>query len=277
MENFRYQLKILPRSKWWKIDFGELLRYRELFVILAWRDIKVRYKETLLGIIWAIFQPIVTMIIFTLFFGKLAQIPSGKLPYSLFVLTGLVFWNFFSSILTHSSNSLIENENLLKKVYFPKLLVPLSSVLVGFVDFFINLILLLSYMLILGIKITPTLILVLPFAIIVTIVSASGLGLFASSLNVRFRDVRYVLPFFIQILLFLSPVIYPTSITSSTNRVILALNPMTGVIETVRSAVEGNIIIFSDLVFVSLASCLVLFAFGLFFFKSTEESISDIL
>ncbi len=270
-------ITITPRNNWWNIDWKELWRFRELFFIFAWRDIKVRYKQTFLGIAWTVFQPVTTMIIFTVFFGKLARISSGKLPYSLFVLGGLVFWNFFSGVLSHASNSLIENENLIKKVYFPKIFLPLSSILVSFVDFTINLIILILYSLVL--KFTPSIyaILIIPLAILLTTVTSAGLSLFTSALNVRFRDVRYILPFFIQILLFVTPVIYPLSIVSSTNKLIMALNPMTAVIDSSREALSGTVILNWPVIITSITSAVIIFASGLAYFKHTEKYIADII
>jgi len=222
------------------IDYQELWRYRELFFIFAWRDIKVRYKQTILGVLWVLFQPLVSTFIFTIFFGRLAKISSGELPYSLFVLCGLVFWGFFSNTLTHASSSLIENEGIIKKVYFPRLIIPLSAVVTSFIDFLISFSMLLIFMIYLG-K-TPSLLFapVLIIGVFTAAIGASGLGLLLSSFNVKYRDVRYILPFFIQTMLFLTPVIYPTALVRPSNRLIMALNPMTGVIEAVHIRAGGE-------------------------------------
>jgi len=272
-----HTITIKPRTNPLAIDFAELWRYRELFVIFAWRDIKVRYKQTFLGGAWAIFQPLVSTFIFTIFFGRLAKIPSGNLPYSLFVLCGLVFWNFFSGALTHASNSLIENENIIKKVYFPRLILPLSSIITSFVDFGISLIMMLIFAFVLGYIPSLLFVPILLIGILVAGIGAGGLGLFLSAFNVKYRDVRYILPFFIQTMLFLTPVIYPTSIVSNTNKYIMALNPMTGVIEAIRVTVAGVGVIDWTLLGLSAASAILFFIIGLIYFRQTEAFFADIV
>jgi len=259
------------------LDLSEIWNYRELFYIFAWRDIKVRYKQTLLGILWVIFQPITSTFIFTIFFGNLAKIPSGKLPYSLFVLSGLVFWNFFSTSLSHASDSMVANENIIKKVYFPKIILPLSSVVVSFVDFIINMIILIIYATILGYMPNIWSLVVFPIAILVSAVTASGLGLFLASFNVKYRDVRHILPFFIQILLFLTPVIYPLSIVSEQNKLIMALNPMSSVIESVRMVFYNELLVSPRLILISLISSVSIFIGGIWYFKQTERFFADIV
>ena len=271
------EILIRPSQGLLHLDLAELWQYRELFYIFAWRDIKVRYKQTFLGVAWVIFQPLFTTIIFTIFFGNLAKIPSGNLPYSLFVLCGLVFWNFFSGALSHASNSLIDNEGIIKKVYFPKLILPLSSVVTTFIDFLVSFILLLVYMLILNIYPTWMFFLTTFLGIIVGAITASGLGLFLSSLNVKYRDVRYILPFFIQMLLFVSPVIYPTTIVRPTNKLFLALNPMTAVIESVRHTISPMGSFDWTLIAISVVSALIIFIFGLTFFRYTEKYLADVV
>lgn len=268
---------IKPKNNPLTIDIGELIRYRELFYIFAWRDIKVRYKKTALGAAWAVFQPILSTFIFTIFFGKLANIPSGDLPYSLFVLCGLVFWNFFSGALSHASNSMIENENIIKKVYFPRLILPLSSVVTSFIDFLINLVLLLIVTFFIGKIPSLMFIPVLLIGTITAAIGAGGLGMFLSAVNVKYRDVRYILPFFIQTMLFLTPVIYPTAIVRPSNRYIMALNPMTGVIEAIRSTISGTMTIDWILLSLSFASAIVFFIIGLIYFRQTESFFADIV
>ena len=271
------EIIIRPKYVWKLIDIAEIWNFRELLYIFAWRDIKVRYKQTILGILWVVFQPLVTMIIFTFFFGKMAKIPSGELPYSLFVLCGLVFWNFFSGSLSHASDSLVANEGIIKKVYFPKVLLPLSAVITGFADFIINLILLFIFALFLGITVHPMGLIVFPLAIFLTSISSMGLGLILSSFNVKYRDVRYILPFFIQILLFVTPIIYPLSIVSPTNRVIMAVNPMTSVVEAVRFVFSPTYMLKGELIIVSLISSIFIFIFGLWYFRKTEDFFADIV
>ncbi len=267
---------IKPKSKLQIIDIAEILRYRELFYIFSWRDIKVRYKQTFFGIAWAVFQPLINMFVFTFFFGKLAKIPSNNIPYPLFVLIGLVFWTFFSGALTKASTSLIENENLLKKVYFPRVILPASSVITSLVDFVITLVLLFVVIIMYGQFISPGFLIFLLVGTIITFFSALGLGLLFSAINVKYRDVRYILPFFIQILMFLSPVIYPLSSVSYSLKYIFALNPLTGVIESTR-AIIGNMPIQYDILLISLCSSIVLFLIGLFYFRLTEKFFADII
>jgi len=257
------------------IDFVELWSYRELFYIFVWRNIKVRYKQTFLGIAWVVFQPLVSMVVFTIFFGNLAKIPSGNLPYPLFVLCGLTYWTFFSGALSQASNSLIENSNIITKVYIPKIVLPLTAVITSLIDFFISLGLLLAALI--YFKQTPSILAlaIVPFGLIVTSISATGMGLFFSAINVKYRDVRYVLPFFIQIMVFLSPVIYGTNIISPTNKLIMALNPMTGVIESVRSVIGGSSAINLQLLLISTVSSIVIFLFGLSIFNKTEKYFAD--
>ena len=258
------------------IDLAEIIRFRELFYIFSWRDIKVRYKQTLLGVIWVIFQPLVTTLIFTVFFGNLAKIPSGDMPYPLFVLTGLVFWNYFSNSVTHAANSMVENESIIKKVYFPKIILPLSSLLTGFIDFLINLSLLFLFAIATGHIPNLKILYLLPFSLLVTIFSSAGLGLFLASINVKYRDVRYILPFFIQILLFISPVIYPLSILSPSHKIYMAFNPMSGAVEAARGIFSGTPPDFSLMIVSAFSSLLILFT-GFIYFSKTERFFADIV
>lgn len=268
---------IKPKQNAFSIDLKEIWRYRELFYIFAWRNIKVRYKQTFLGVAWAVLQPIVSMVIFTIFFGNLAKIPSGSIPYPVFVLCGLVFWNFFSNALSQASNSLVENQHIIQKVYLPKIILPISAVITSTVDFLINLVLLVVVLLIF--KQTPSwnLLLVVPLAWVVSVIGATGIGLFLSALNVKYRDVRYALPFFIQSLIFVSPVIYGTNIVRDSNKLIMALNPMTGVIEAVRVSVTGLANFNWQLIAISVTSSLLVFIFGVFYFNKTERFFADII
>jgi len=267
---------IRARNRWQLIYLKELWDYRELFVIFAWRDLKVRYKQTLIGAGWAIFQPLFSMFIFTFFFGNLAKIPSGGLPYSLFVLIGLVFWTYFSGILSNASNSLIENENIVKKIYFPRVILPLSKIITCFVDFVIAFVMLILVALYFNKIPNYQALIYIPLGIIIASLAASGSGLFLSAFNVKFRDVRYALPFFIQMLIFLTPVIYPLNIVRPSFKYLLALNPMTGVIESVRTVFEGGVIGW-DTLGISLASSIVIFIIGLNYFRATENYFADIV
>lgn len=267
---------IKPKGKLQLLDISELLRYRELFYIFSWRDIKVRYKQTFFGVAWALFQPLISMVIFTIFFGNLVKIPSGSLPYPLFVLIGLIFWTFFSGALTHSSNSLIESENLIKKIYFPRLILPISAIITSLIDFVITLVLLFGAMIFFHTSFSIELIFILLTGIIITFSAALGLGLLFSSINVKYRDIRYVLPFLIQILMFLSPVIYPVSTIKSALKYVLALNPMTGVIESVRAVISQTAVSY-DLLALSGLSAICLLVLGLFYFQLTERFFADII
>ena len=194
-----YEIIIKPKKSLLFIDLIEMWRYRDLLFIFAWRDIKVRYKQTMLGVGWAILQPIVTMVVFTIFFGNLAKIPSGKMPYSLFVLCGLVFWSFFSNALSHASNSMVDNESIVKKVYFPKLILPLSAIITSSIDLAINFLILMIFATVLGFIPSLWILIVIPLALILASITIAGMSLFLASFNVKYRDVRYILPFFIQI------------------------------------------------------------------------------
>ena len=272
-----YEVKIKPIRTNVFLNINELWRYRELFYIFAWRDIKVRYKQTILGIAWALLQPITSMFIFTVFFGKLAKIPSDGLPYSLFVLVGLVFWGFFSGTLTHASNSLVENEGIIKKIYFPRLILPLSAIATGLVDFGISFILLLLVAFYFGYIPSFLAIAVIPLGLAIASLGAAGLGLFLAAFNVKYRDVRYILPFFIRTLIFLTPVIYPLSIVGLSNRLIIAINPIAGVIESARQVISGSIIIDYQVLTISAVSSILLFIIGLYYFRSTERFFADII
>lgn len=268
---------IQPQSNFLNIDFQELWRFRELLYIFVWRDIKVRYKQTFLGIAWAIFQPLVTMVIFTFFFGKLAGLPSGNLPYMVFVYIGLIIWNFFSNSLSSASGSLVEHEQMIKKIYFPRLLIPLASVITSSIDFLITLIILVVLLIYFQILPSPLLLLYTPLLFLITFFTASGLGLFMSSVNVKYRDVRYILPFFIQILMFLSPVIYPSTIIASQHKWILNINPLTFVIETSRSLISGIPQINFASLLSSLLISILIFLTGLFYLRKTERFFADIV
>ena len=257
-------------------DLRELWTYRELLYFFSWRDLKVRYKQTAIGVLWAIFQPFITMVVFSVFFGNFAKIPSDNIPYPIFVYTGLLIWQFFSSALSDTSNSLIANQSILTKIYFPRLLLPISAVITKFVDFFFAAIILIGLM---GYyHYLPHLsgLLILPLLILITFLVSAGGGLFLAALNVKYRDVRYALPFFIQMLLFITPVIYPASIAGAYSWV-LALNPMTGVIKAAQAAILGNAPINWSLLGISGVSGVIIFIFGFIYFKKTEQYFADII
>lgn len=257
------------------LEISELWKYRELFIIFVWRDITVRYKQTFFGVAWVIFQPLLTTGIFTIFFGNLAKIPSNHMPYQLFVFTGLVFWTFFSTSLSQASNSLVDNANIIKKVYFPLEILPISSIITSIVDFSINFIVLIIISLLFGFVPSISIILFAPICLLIAVFTSSGLGLFLSSVNIKYRDVRYILPFFIQILLFLTPVIYPSSIIRDSFRMFFAFNPMTGVIETIRELIKNSGQIDVNILLISGVSSLAIFCFGLYYFKKTQKFFAD--
>src|SRR3989344_5456937 len=203
---------IKPKKTFSLEDILEIWRYKELLYFFVWRDLKVRYKQTMIGVAWAVFQPFMTMVVFSVFFCGLAKIPSDGVPYPIFVYVGLLFWQFFSGALSDTSVALIANQSIITKVYFPRLILPISSVITKFVDFLIAAVILLGLMFYYGYTPHISGFLIVPLLLFITFMASSGLGLFLASLNVRYRDVRYALPFFIQILLFLTPVIYPASI-----------------------------------------------------------------
>lgn len=274
--NKNSRIVIKPRPKWALLDFSEIWRYRELFVVFAWRDVKVRYKQTLLGAAWAIFQPLTSMFIFTIFFGNFAKIPSGELPYPLFVLIGLTFWNYFSGFLSRASNSLIENEGIVKKVYFPREILPLSTIGANLLDFAISLSLLLIVSLYFHFIPNALVLLVVLLGLIIGTLGAGGLGLLLSAFNVKYRDVRYALPFFIQMMIFLTPVIYPTNIMRPEFQYLIALNPMTGVINAARVVFTGGASLDWITLAISAGASVLYFIIGLYYFRSTERFFADL-
>src|SRR5215475_11261864 len=228
-------LHIKPPSSWTEIGLRELWEYRELLYFLTWRDIKIRYKQTALGASWAIIQPVFTMVVFSLFFGRLAKVPSDGIPYPIFSFAALVPWTFFSNGLTQSSNSLVGSANLIQKVYFPRLAIPISTMCSGVVDFILAFLVLLVMMWYYGIAPTVNVVF-LPFFLLLSVVTSLGVGLWLSALNVEFRDVRYVVPFLTQFWMFATPIAYPSSLLSPTWRTVYGINPMVGVVEGFRWA-----------------------------------------
>ena len=267
---------IKPKKTFSLEDFREVWRYRELLYFFVWRDIKVRYKQTIVGIGWAIFQPFVNMIIFSLFFGKLIQVPSDGIPYPIFVYTGLLFWQLFSGALGDSANSLIGNTSIVTKVYFPRILLPLSTTANKFVDLFFASLALMYLMFHYGYAPGLTGILLVPVLLAITAATAVGMGLILASINVKYRDVRYVLPFFMQLLLFLTPVIYPASIAGK-YAWILSFNPMTGVIKAARAGLLSTGPIGWQSLGISAITATIFLALGIFFFKKTERYFADIV
>jgi lipopolysaccharide transport system permease protein len=267
---------IKPSSGWVSLNLNDLWEYRELLYFLSWRDIKVRYKQTALGAAWAIIQPFFTMVVFSLFFGKLAGIPSDGVPYPLFCFAALVPWSLFSNGLNQSSNSLVGSSNLITKVYFPRLVIPLASVICGTLDFLISFIVLLGLMAFYGI--TPTMnVFWLPFLLMLAFVTALGVGMWLSALNVQFRDVRYVVPFLTQLWLFATPIAYPSSLLPGQWRTIYGLNPMVGVVEGFRWALLGTNTAPGPVIIASSLAALAIFVGGAFYFRRMERTFADVV
>jgi len=268
-------LVIRPPRKWVPVDLHELWAYRELVTSFTLRDIKLRYKQTGLGIAWAVLQPLLTMVIFTVFFGGLAKIPSDGVPYPLFVLAALLPWTLFAEGLTRSTTSMVTNANIMTKVYFPRLIMPLSSIISPLVDFAVSFIILIAMMVYYGF--VPTLnILFLPVFLLLALATALGVGLWLSALNVKYRDFQYTVPFLIQIWMFASPVVYASSLVPESMRVWYGLNPMAGVIEGFRWALLGTGAP-SAMVLVSVGMVIVLLVSGMFYFRRMEQYYADIV
>lgn len=276
MSDSSYSIVIKPKSGWSNINVRELWLFRELFYIFAWRDIKVRYKQTTIGIVWAVLQPFMSMVIFSTFFGGLAKVPSNGIPYPIFVFSGLLFWNYFSTSLTASSNSLITNEGIIKKIYFPRLLLPLSATITPMIDLAFALIVFIGLMIYYHFIPTFTGVLLMPVLLFLSFLSAAGLGSLLAAINIRFRDIREALPFFIQTLFFVTPVIYPTTLVPEKFQWLLGLNPMSGIIEAARAGIVGNRPVNFQLLGLSAAIAIILFIFGIYYFKKTERIFADI-
>ncbi|MDX6693590.1 MAG: lipopolysaccharide transport system permease protein [Blastocatellia bacterium] len=269
-------LVIRPATGWTAPELKEVWAYRELLYFLTWRDIKVRYKQTALGAAWAVIQPFFMMLVFSLFFGRLAGVPSDKIPYPVFVFCALLPWQLFAQALAESSNSLVANERLITKVYFPRLVVPIAAVLGGLVDFAIAFVVLLGMMA--YYRIVPGLaVIYLPLFVLLAVMTALGVGLWLSALNVQYRDVRYTLTFLTQFWMFLTPVAYPSSIVPEKWRALYGLNPMAGVVEGFRWALLGKTEAPGPLLAVSVVAVVLILVGGLFYFRRMEETFADIV
>jgi len=263
-----------PRPGWVPVDLAELCRYRELLAFYALRDIKVRYKQTVLGASWAILQPVLTMVVFTIFFGRLAAIPSGDVPYPIFAYCALLPWHLFAYALTHSSNSLVDNAHTLKKVYFPRLIVPLASVLTGLVDFAIASLVLVALMVFYGI-VPGWPVLLVPFFTLLAVTAALAVGVWLSALNIKYRDVRYTVPFLAQLWLFVTPVAYPSSLVPERWQTLYGMNPMAGVVEGFRWALLGEAPP-GPMLLASVTATTLLLTTGVFYFRRAERSFADV-
>ena len=267
---------VKPSKGWVSINLPELWNYRELLYFLVWRDIKLRYKQTVLGAAWAVIQPFMTMVVFSIFFGNLAGVPSDGIPYPIFTYTALLPWYLFAHALTESGNSLVNNQQLITKVYIPRLLIPLSAILGGLVDFVIGFLVLIVLML--YFRITPSLAVVtLPLFLLLALGTAFGIGLWLSALNVQYRDVRHVIPFLTQFWLFATPIAYSSTLVPEQWRIWYGLNPMVGVVEGFRWALLGRTSSVGGLVFISCFVVAMLLLSGLVYFQRTEKTFADVV
>ena len=269
-------LVIKPSKGLAGLKIRELIQYRGLLYFLVWRDIKVKYKQTLLGVAWAVLQPLLTMIVFTIFFGNMANMPSDGVPYPIFSYSGLLIWTYFATAVNFSSQSLVGNQQLVTKIYFPRILITMGATVAGLLDYVIALVILVVMMF--WYQIVPSVeLLLLPVVILFGFLTATGIGMWLSALNVKYRDVRYVVPFLVQLWLFLTPVIYPVSLFSESKyQWLLALNPMTGVVEAHRAVILGTTVELSTLG-ISAGVAVFLFISGLFYFKQMERSFADVI
>ncbi len=269
-------LIIQPTRGWRHIDLREIWHYRELLYFLTWRDIKVRYKQTLIGAAWAVIQPLLTMVVFSIFFGKLIKVPSEGIPYPIFVFAGLLPWTYFAQSLSRSSESVVQSANLIRKVYFPRIITPVSASLSGLLDFGISFVVLIGLMVYYQFFPTKELLL-FPLLALLTFLCSVGIGLWLSALNVMYRDVKYATPFFIRLGLFVTPVIYPASIVPKEYSWILYLNPMTGIIESFRASILGYKAIPWFGLTISILITISIFVSGIFFFRRMEKNFADMI
>lgn len=265
-----------PARGWSAVNLRDLWRYRELVYFLTWRNLKVRYKQTLLGVSWAVLEPFLTMVVFTIFFGNLAQVGSDGLPYPVWSYAGLLPWGLFSKALSDASRSLVANNHMITKIYFPRLILPLSSILSGLVDFAISFVVLLGMMVFYKIYPTPA-VWALPLLILLALVTALGVGLWLSALNVMYRDVGYIIPFLTQFWMFITPVVYPASLLPEKWRLVYALNPMTGVVEGFRWALLGTQNGSGPMLAISAVISVIILVSGVFYFRRMERTFADMV
>ncbi len=269
-------VRVEPSGGWTSFGIREVWAYRELLYFLVWRDINIRYKQTVLGVAWAIIQPLSAMVVFTLFFGRLANMPSDGIPYAIFTYAALVPWTLFANGLTQAANSLVRDANLITKVYFPRMVIPISAVMGGIIDFGLAFIILLGMML--AFRIWPSAnVIWLPFFALLALATSLSVGLWLSALNVQFRDVRYVVPFLIQIWLFATPVVYSSTMLPKAWHTVYGINPMAGVIEGFRWALLGTHTRPGPIVLVSALTVLALLGSGVWYFRRMERTFADII
>jgi lipopolysaccharide transport system permease protein len=268
--------RITPPAHWWAIRLGDLWSYRELLYFFVWRDVKIRYKQTAIGAAWAVLQPFLTMLVFSLFFGRLAHIPSQGLPYPIFYYGALLPWTYFATVLQGATNTIVENQRVITKVYFPRLVLPLSCVVAGLVDFAISFAMFIVLMIYYGIRPTAA-ILWFPAFLLLAMLTALGVGLWLSALNAIYRDVRYILPFLVQFWMFASPVAYPSSLVPSKWQWLYSLNPMAGVIEGFRWSLAGKGNPPGYLTLISAGIVVVVLVSGTAYFQKMERTVADVV
>ncbi len=269
-------LRITPPGRWWAIPFAELWENRELVYFFVWREIKIRYKQTAIGAAWAVLQPFMSMLVFTLFFGRLAHIPSEGSPYPIFYYSALLPWMYFANSLQNATSAIVQNQSMITKVYFPRLALPLSAVLSGIVDFGIGFLMFVAMMIYYGIR--PGIpLLFFPLFLLLAVLTATGMGLWLAAMNALYRDVRYVVPFLVQFWLFASPVAYPASLVPAKWRWLYGLNPMAGVIEGFRWSLSGYGAAPGRLILVSVLIVVAVLISGLFYFQKMEATIEDVV
>jgi lipopolysaccharide transport system permease protein len=276
-----YEFVIAPPKRWLSINWRELWRFRDLFLVLAWRDIAVRYKQTVLGVIWALFQPLVTMVIFTFIFNGMAKIDSGDgTPYPIFLYVGLLLWQYYSNTLTNASGSMVANAGMIQKIYFPRLIIPVTAATTGFVDLAISSVILGGMMVYYGLMPHVMGLLILPVLLLCAILTSLGAGMFLAAINVKYRDVRYIVPFFVQIMMYVTPIIYPVSMLDShpvIKALMLWLNPISGVITNARVGLLGHGSVDWGSLGISLLMSTAYFVVGLYYFRNTEHYFADIV
>lgn len=267
---------VCPPAGWTLPDLRVFWEYREVLYFLVWRDLKIRYKQTVLGVTWILIQPLVTVLIFTVIFGWLAKMPSEGIPYPVFAYAALLPWNFFAAAIDRSGNSLVNNQQFITKIYFPRLLIPVAAILAGIPDILISFVVFIGLMLCFGL--TPTVsIVLLPLFLLLATGTALGVGLWLSALNVRYRDIKYLLPFLVQIWMYASPVVYSVDLIPERWRWLLGINPMAGVIDGFRWALLGRAQALSDLTWISIAVAAILLLSGILYFQQTEDTFADLI
>lgn len=270
------KIVVKPSSGWAALNLRDLWVYRELVYFMTWRNLKVRYKQSVLGVGWAILQPFLTMVVFSIFFGNLAKVPSDGVPYPIFSYTALIPWTLFSKALQDASHSLVQNSHMITKIYFPRMILPLAAVLAGVLDFLIAFVVLLGMMVFYHVVPTAN-IWSIPLFLLLTLITAIGVGLWLSALNVLYRDIGYVLPFLTQFWMYISPIAYPTSMVPEKWRLVYALNPMTGVVEGFRWALLGTGQAPGMITLVSSLTALFIFITGMFYFRRMERLFADMV